>query len=166
VLTLEDLPSGFEAIPIDEFGLAKEDLSSDEFTVEGIFAFFEAERFEVVMGFTTLILTRLEQAGFDVSLRQPDSLMESFIEGMGATEVLEREELAHLNDIGDASTGLTLVAEIADIPMRMDVTIFRRDIVGAFVLVMYLEGDDPIVTLDEIANKLDDRIVEVLPLGD
>jgi hypothetical protein len=165
VLTLEDLPSGFEEISLDELGLAEEDLSGDEFTVEAIFAFLEAEHFEFVMGFTTLLLTRLDQAGFDVALDQPEFLMDSFVGGMGAVEILEQNEL-ELGDLGDASAGLTLVADVEGIPMRMDMAVFRRDIVGAFIVVMYIDGDVPVLSIGEAANKLDARIVEVLPPGD
>lgn len=166
LLSLEDLPSGFEAISLAEFGLTKEDLSGDDFTVESVFAFMGTEPFELVMGFTTLLPTRLDQAGFDVGLGQPGFLMESFVEGMGATDILEQKELAHLNDIGDASAGLTVLADMEGIPMRMDMAVFRRDIVGAFVLVMHIDGDVPVLTVDEATRILDDRIVEMLPPGD
>ncbi|MFZ2096525.1 MAG: toll/interleukin-1 receptor domain-containing protein [Anaerolineales bacterium] len=166
VLSQKDLPSGFEEMSLAEFGLTKEDLSGDNFTVESIFAFMGAEPFELVMGFTTLLPTRLEQAGFDVALDQPEFMMESFISGLGATDILEQKELAYLNDIGDASAGMTVVADMEGIPMRMDMAIFRRDTVGAFVLVMYLDSDVPALTVDEASNKLDDRIVEMFPLGE
>jgi len=165
VLSLEDLPSGFEEISLDAFGLTKEDLSGDDFRIESIFTVMGTEPFELVMVFTTLLPTRLDQAGFDVSLSQPDFLMESFVGGMGAIDILEQKELAQLNDIGDASAGVTVVADLEGIPMRMDMAVFRRDIVGAFVLVMYIDGDVPVLTVDEVTNKLDDRFVEVLPSG-
>ena len=163
VLTLEDLPPGFEAVPSAEFGFTKEDLSQDDLTVESLFVFLEAEHFELVIGFTTLISTGLEQAGFDAALRQPDFLLESLIEGMGATDILEQKELSDLDDIGDAAGGLTVVANMEGIPMRTDFVVFRRDIVGAFVLVMYMDGDIPVVTIDDVAGKLDDRIERTEP---
>jgi hypothetical protein len=166
VLSLEDLPSGFEVMSLSEFGLTKEGLSGDDFTVESLFAFMGTEPFELVIGFTTFLPTRLEQAGFDVALDQPEFIMESFVSGMGATEILEQKELADLDDIGEASAGMTVVANMEGIPMRMDMAVFRRDIVGAFVLVMYLDGDHPAVTIGETARQLDDRIVEMLPPGD
>ena len=44
----------------------------------------------------------------------------------------------------------------------MEMVAFRRDAVGAFVAVMYFDGDAPIVPIDEAARKFDDRIVEAL----
>jgi len=166
VLSLEDLPSGFQAISLAEFGLTKEDLSGEGFIVESVFSFMGTEPFELVVGFTTLLPTHLEQAGFDVALDQPEFMMESFISGLGATDILEQKELADLNDIGDASAGMTVLADMQGIPMRMDMAIFRRDSVGAFVLVMYLDSDVPALTVDEASNLLDDRIVEMLTPGE
>ena len=162
VLTLEDLPSGFEAMPPAEFGFTKEDLSQDDFTVESLFAFLEAEHFELVMGFTTLVPTKLEQAGFDVALRQPDFLLDSVIGGMGTTDILEQNDLPDFDDICDASAGVTVAVDMEGIPMRMDIVAFRRDVVGAFVFVMYIDGDVPIVPIGDVTRKFDERIVEVL----
>jgi hypothetical protein len=163
VLTLEDLPSGFEAMSLEEFGMTEEDLSGDDFTVESVFAFLDAGNFELVMGFTTLILNRLEQTGFDMALDQPEFLMESMIGSMGSVDILKQEALADLDDIGDASAGMTMVADIESVPMRVDLAVFRRDIVGAFIIVMYIDGDVPVVPVEEAANKLDARISEALP---
>ncbi len=59
-----------------------------------------------------------------------------------------------------------MVADMEGIPMRMDMAVFRRDIIGAFVLVMYLDGDVPVLTIEEVTSKFDERIVEVLsPTG-
>ena len=162
VLTLQDFPSGFEEIPPATFGFTKEDLSQEGFTVESLFAFLEAEHFEFVVGFTTLLPTGLEQAGFDVALRQPDFLLESLIVGMGPVDILEQKELPGLDDIGDASVGLTVVIDVEGFPMRVDVVAFRRDIAGAFVIIMYLDGEVPIVPIGDVARKFDERVVGVL----
>ena len=45
----------------------------------------------------------------------------------------------------------------------MEMVAFRRDTVGAFVAVMYFDGDTPIMPIDEAARKFDDRIMEALP---
>lgn len=166
VLTLEDFPFGFTEMSLAEFGLTKEALSGEDFTVEEIFVFLAADPLEIVIGFTTLLPTQLDQVGFDVGLHQPDFMMDAFVGGMGATDILEQKELPHLNDIADASAGLTVVADMEGIPMRMDMAVFRRDIVGAFVLVMYIDGDVPLWSVEEVTNKLDDRIVEVITSGD
>ena len=166
VLALEDLPSGFETISLDELGITKEDLVGDDLKVESIFTFLEAENFELVMGVTTLLPNRLDQVGFDIVIRQQDFLMESWVAEMGVIDILEQMYLPDLNDIGDASAGTTIVADVEGITMCMDMVVFRRDKVGSVILVMYIDGDIPVVTVDTVAIKLDDRIVEVLQLSE
>lgn len=163
VLTLADLPPGFEIVSLEDFGLTREALSGDDLTVESVFVFMEYARFEFVMGFTTLLETRLDQASFDAELGDTDYLIDAFVLGLGASEVLEQGEIPGLA-VGDTSAGLTVVADLEGIPMRMDIVVFRRDVIGAFVLIMYLDGDVPVIPITEVAGKLDDRIVEILPL--
>jgi len=132
VLTLEDLPPGFEEIPPEELDFTAEDLSSDELTVESVFTFMQVEPLELVMGFTTLIADRIDQLGFDVALNQPEFLMEALIGGMDPIEILDQRELPGLAVYGDASAGLTLAADMGGIVMRMDLAVLRRDVVGAW----------------------------------
>lgn len=164
-LSLEDLPAGFMEMSPAELGFTKEDLSGDDFTVEDLFVFFSADPLEIIVGFTTILPTQLDQVGFDMGLTQPEFLMESFVGGMGATDILEQKELVQLNDIADASVGLTVVANMDGIHMRMDMAVFRRDTVGAVILVMYVDGDVPILTIEEVITKLDDRLVDVITPG-
>jgi hypothetical protein len=165
VLTLDDLPPGFIAIPLDELGVSIDDLGGDGFEFESVFVFMDAANFEFVMGFTTLLLTGLNQAGFDVALSHPEFIIEALAPGMGATGISEQEELANLDDIGDASAGLTMKVNMEGIPMRVDMAVFRRDVAGAAVLIFYIEGDVPVVAVGDAARKLDARIVEILQPG-
>ncbi len=164
VLTHEDLPSGFIAIPLDQLGITTDDLGGDDFKIESTFTFLEASNFEYVMGFTTLLLTALEQAGFDTALSHPDLMITAFATGLGVTEISEIEELANLDDIGEISAGYTMTVVMIGIPMHMDLAIFRRDVVGAMALVIYVEGNVPVVTVGDVARKMDARIVETLHL--
>lgn len=164
IITLQDLPSGFEEIPPAEFGLTKETMSQGLFKVESLFTFLDAEHFEIIMGFTTLLPTKIDQSGFDLSLGQPDFLLNMFIEGMGEFDILEKGEITGLDNIGDKSVGLTVVANVegSPAPMRIDLAVFRRDKVGAFILAMYLEGKIPPAKIGDVANKLDEHIDEAL----
>jgi len=162
VLSLGDLPAGFQMVSPEEFGLTRESLSGDDLTVVSVFAFMEYARFEFVMGFTTLLETRLDQESFDAELGDTDYLIEAFVLGLGASAVLEQGVIPGL-EVGDTSAGLTVVANLEEIPMRMDMVVFRRDVIGAFVLIMYLDGDVPIIPVAEVAGKLDERIIDLLP---
>ena len=162
VLTLEDLPPGFEEIPPEELGFTAEALSSEEFTVESVFTFMQVEPLGFIMGFTTLITSTVDQLSFDIALTQPEFLMEALISGMEPLDIQDQRELPGLAVYGDASAGLTLATDIGGIVMRMDLAVLRRDIVGAFLISMYIDRDTPTITIDEIASKMDGRIIEAL----
>jgi len=164
VLTLEDLPPGFEEIPPEEFGLSKEDMSDDEFFVENIFLFMQVEPIELIMGFSILIPSTLDQLSFDVALTQPELFMDSFLMAFELGDGNDVRELPDLAIYGDTSTGFTSAADMGlGMVMRMDVAVIRRDFVGAILIIMYIDGETPVVTIDEIASKMDERIIEVLP---
>jgi hypothetical protein len=165
MLTLADFPSGFVEIPEDELGLEEQDLGGGEFTFESMSVFVEYEHFEVVMCLTVLLLNRFEQVGFDLALNQPEFLMAGVAGGMGPAEIIEQGEPVQLDDVGDAAAGMTLVADASGVPMRMDLIVFRRGIAGIFAAVMYIDGDVPVVTVDEVATTVDERLVDTLQPG-
>jgi len=84
---------------------------------------------------------------------------------MGATDVVEQQALPDLDDIGDASTGLAVVADLEGISMRIDMVVFRTGPVGAMVMLMYPDGVDPDISIGEVARRLQDRLAEVLSSG-
>ena len=165
VLTLDDFPTGFEEVSPAELGLEEGSaLLDDDLIIESSFAFGNADPFEFVFGFTLLIPTALEQIGFDLALSQPEFLLGSVVSGIveEGTEIREQVTLSGLDGFGEKSAGLTVAFDSEGIPFRMEMVAFRRDAVGAFVAVMYFDGDAPIVPIDEAARKFDDRIVEAL----
>jgi hypothetical protein len=162
VIALEDLPSGFEAVPSDELNLAAI-LSEKGFTAGSSFAFIEREQFELVMGFTGLLLSKYERSDFDQQLDYPDYLLDSIVKGIGAADVLEQKTLPGLEGVGDTSAGVTLAVVQEGVPMRVDVVMFRRGMVGAVAYVLYADGAVPVVPLSDIARTLDVRIVDALP---
>jgi hypothetical protein len=164
VLTAADFPPGFEQVPFD-LGSTSQDASGGAFTTDSTFAFVEAQRFEIVIGFTTLLPNRLQQAGFDGTLDQPEMLATWISVGMGADNLRDQKVLTDLGKIGDASVGLTSVVDMGGIAMRMDLLIFRRGVAGAYVIAIYIEGDAPVVSIGELGSKLDARIVQVLGSG-
>jgi hypothetical protein len=154
VLTVEDLPAGFQEMEPSEMGVSKESLSQGGLKVEGLFTFLEPKRFQILMGFTSLLATKLEQSGFDMSLREPETLSDSLIKGMGATTILEQKPLTDVDDIGDASAGITIVADMQGIPMRIDVVVFRQATIGSFIMLMYPDKDVPAISAGDAARKL------------
>ncbi len=164
VLVAADFPDvAFNEVSLEEMGMSAADLNSEEFTVESFFALLEPTNFEMIMGFTTLVQSPLDKAGFDLVLNQPDVLIESFLGGMGDVGASEPVELPEFTDtIGNSSAGMTVLTDIEGMGMRLDVVVFRHDSIGTFVITMYLDGQEPPVSLMDAATKFDEKIAAFL----
>ena len=164
ILTPEDFPDvAFSQVSLEEMGMSVDDLNSEDFTVESFFALLEPTNFEMVMGFTTQLNSLLQRTGFDLTLNQPETLLEAFLGGMGDMGASDMQELPEFEDtIGDSSAGMSVVADMEGMGMRMDVVVFRRGSVGSFVITMYLDGQEPPVSLMDVATKFDAKIESFL----
>lgn len=161
----EDFPAGFEQMSLEDLGLSEKDLSQDEFQAENIFIYLYPEPvgFEVVMGFTTFIENKLQEAGVDIVLEHPDTLLALIIGGEGEAEITEKGELPLVEAIGDKAEGLTMVTTLEEgIQLRTDILVFRRGAVVAFAMVMYLEGGSPALPIQEVGKMFDQRILAAL----
>ncbi|NIS81239.1 MAG: transporter substrate-binding domain-containing protein [Anaerolineales bacterium] len=135
---------------------------------ETYFAFFEEEPFHLIMGLPILLPTRADQLEFDIELGDVEVFISDFTAGMGvvAEDAIEEPKLIPAAEgVGDVSAGLTMVVgeEDAILAMRVDIVAFRRGKIGAFIMVAYIEGDSPLVSVVDLANLLDARIVEEFP---
>ena len=160
VLTSQDFPDvAFANISLADMGMSEADLNSEDFTVECFFALLESTNFEMVMGFTTLLRSPLDRAGFDLVLNRPNVLLDSFLGGMGDVSASEPAELPEFTDtVGDSSAGMTVLTDIEDIEMRIDMIVSRNDSIGVFILTMYTDGQTPPVTLMDVAQKFNEKI--------
>ncbi|HBB35165.1 MAG TPA: hypothetical protein DDZ80_30775 [Cyanobacteria bacterium UBA8803] len=176
-LTLEDLPSGFQELPPEltaslasQFQLFRQQFSQVNLNPDNLFAFVNPESFQVVMGFTSVLPNESDRTMFDVGLQQlqqPEtqqllvSELQQKLQGMrslGSVKVLDYKPLPQLNNLADTSTGFTLGIEMRRQPMRFDMATFRRNDVVAFTTVMYLDQEEPLIGVGEVARKLDNRI--------
>lgn len=162
VLTAPDLPKSFQAMPPADLEQLRRDLSQEDFQVASVFAFMDPNNFDLVMGITTQIQSAAEQQDFDRTLNQPEVLQAMLTEGLGETEIKGRQPLTNLNNIGNSAGGVSLDVNIQGVPARLDIIAFRRDVVGAFVFVMYLSEENPLVPATEVAQKLDARVMKML----
>jgi hypothetical protein len=53
--------------------------------------------------------------------------------------------------------------KIENIPMNVDMTLFRREKIGVFMTAIYLDGTKPTITISEAARKFDSRMMELKP---
>ncbi|MBE9118695.1 hypothetical protein IQ249_22660 [Lusitaniella coriacea LEGE 07157] len=172
-LTPEDLPSGFQEIPpairsqlAAQFKVFGEQFGQEDLDVENFFAFFNPQSFQAVMGFTGDLGTPEQQERFDANLQklqEPDvqtQILESVQERLkefGNIEITNPSVLSELNDVADASTGLSVEVKMQSQAFRIDMASFRRNEMGAFTAVIYRQSDSPIAIKD-LAEKLDRRI--------
>lgn len=178
-LTLEDLPPGFTALPPElaatvasRLDVLKQQLGQGNMKLENFFAFVNPQNFQIVLGFTGKLPTQPEQASFDASLQQiqqPDvqqrmvGQLQNQLKSFGEVKVTEYKALPGLNNLANASTGMTMGLEMQGQPLQMDLAAFRRNGVGAFTAVMYAKGEKPALAVGDVAQKLDGRIVKLSP---
>lgn len=175
-LTLEDLPPGFTELPPElatqvasRLDILTKQLGQGNLKPENFFTFVNPQNFQIVLGFTGKLPNKPEQASFDSSLQQLQqaeaqqqmlSQLQEKLKAFGEIKVTDSGTLPGLNDVANASTGLTLGLEMQGQPLRMDLAAFRRNTVGAFTAVMYAKGGQPAVAVGDVARKLDGRIVQ------
>lgn len=173
-LTVEDLPSGFTELPPEvttmlasRLEIVKQELGQGNMKPENFFAFVHPKNFQIVLGFTGKLPNQSEQASFDASLdkaNQPDvqqqtlSVLQENLKSFGEIKVTEYRSIPDLNNLANASTGMTLAMEMQGQPLRLDLAAFRRNATGVLTGIMYANGEQPLVGVGDLARKLDQRI--------
>lgn len=177
-LTLQDLPSGFQELPAQikpliaaQLDTIKRVLGQQNLQLDNSFSFVNQQPLEVVLGFSTTLPNQpLTLLKFDASLQQLEqpNLGKKFQEELQAVQpgidVVDYKVLPDLNNIANSSRGITLAIKMQGIPpLRMEMVGFRRNKVGAFTAVFYLDGTQPVISVKDVAAKLDDRILQSSP---
>jgi hypothetical protein len=162
VLTLDDLPSGFEEYNLEEMGMSVDDFSDENFRPEEVFIFINPQDFQMVFGFNFLLTERFDRAAFDLGMSQPELTLPALVNGMGSENIQNEKILEGMEDVGDVQIGMTMIANMEGMPAQVDILMFRRDVVGAMVMSMVLEGQSPNITLHELGRKLDQHIQKSL----
>lgn len=168
-LTLQDLPPGFtrEASQEENF---KNMLNQKQggFKPETVFAFqniVQQKYFQLVLGFTVLAPAELDRAGFDAVLSEYnfDQKLTAALKEGNSANLGKVTTLPLPDNLGKFSAGWTVRGTMQGIPVRMDIGVFGRGKLVAALLTLYVEGNYSIVPISDLARKLDDRIIEVMP---
>ena len=111
--------------------------------------------FVLIMGGTANLPNNIIQIQFDSELKE---LME-----------FETAELTDVEDfpvsVGDKSSGMSgYFDEEDDSLLYLNVTLFRRDKLAAYIYVFSTDKDSSISLIRDLAEKLDLRIIEILGL--
>lgn len=149
VMTLDDLPDGFEAMPADQMRAMEEAYPAGT----SAFGFQDDKNTQIVMGVLMPYYSRAEQAVFD-------SMMPEFVQAMAAAVGADTnsEPLPDFEEIGEARAGTTAVSKMGSLSMRWDILVFRRSEVGVLILIAYPDGDQPAMPIVELAHLSDERI--------
>jgi hypothetical protein len=153
-LTIGDLPAGFAEMPAEQ--LHTMERSYPEGSVA--FGFLDEKKGYYVAGVIIPFYNRMSQLAFDESIPATIQVTASIL-GVSGKE----EELLNLEEIGDARGGASLVSAVMGQSLKIDIVVFRRDATGVVLFVMYIQGDEPPVQIDELAQIIDDRILKVFP---
>lgn len=160
-LTLDDLPAGFTAMPPSELANLKEQLRQDDINVENVFAFVGEEKFQLIMGIVTRLETQQQQEKFDEVLRDPEQLKSLLAENLDNSPV-PPQPLSGVNNIGDAAAGVSLDVDLDSLLARLEILVFRKDQMGAFIFLLHQQGTTPSHSIGEIARTLDSRAAAAL----
>jgi len=161
-ISLSELPEGFEEIPVDENSLGEAPSTEDEFQPEAIFTYANKNQFQMIFGMNFLLDKALDRAGFDLALGQPETTLKQFTGVMGGQNVRDEKILDGLDGVGETQIAMTMLADVQKIPMRVNVAMFRRDIVGGMILSMTMEGEPENISLQELGELFDQHIQESL----
>jgi hypothetical protein len=165
VLRPADLPAGYEPVVPGQYGLQSEALSQPSLAVQSLSAYVNPNEAALVMGFTLLMPTSRQQGAFDDALQDPEQLLGALLGGLERMGLSSVEPLADLPQVGVSSGGLTAMAYVNEVPLRVDVQAFRRGVAGAVALVFYPEGGQPPLSVSDVARTLDARLQELLTAG-
>ncbi len=173
LLTLADLPTGFQDVPEPLQSLlvgavssvVKDYFKGENVTVKDFFAGMDLSNFTLVMAFTTPLTQPKYVQQFDAGLRQPNALKE-FTAGvqkssyyLGSMTIKEQKVLSPLpKGLGHRATGMAIVADAGRVPFFTDSVTFRRNNLGAVVVVGSLYRKHSSVRVIDIAQKLDQRL--------
>jgi hypothetical protein len=154
-LTLDDLPSGFEAMAPESLGFLQR--SVPESAV--VFGFGDEASSQFVMGYLVPFTTRVEQIAFDDMLPGVGDL---YAAGFGADS--SPKTLPDLDDVGEARVAFTFVTDINNESLRWDIIVFRRER-SPYSYSLPIPMATNLLAIGDLALLLDNRIIELLGLA-
>jgi hypothetical protein len=166
VLTLQDLPAGFVEMP----PATMQKLVSGLQTLKpaSVFGYNknDDQHFQIIIGFTQKLTNQIERAKFDADMRE-DIFAKEFSKGLNSGkneyQFTNLTTLTLEEKIGEVSRGWTNQGKIQGVTMNLEIAVFRRGQIGSYLMILYLDGKKPAITMNSAARQLDKRIVELKP---
>jgi hypothetical protein len=170
VLTLQDLPPGFTEMPSDYVASLRNKLShGPDFKAASIFAYQKIDskllELQLLIGFTFQLSDPTLQAAFDQGIGE-GIFAKAFTQGLNDDKELQFAPPGTLtleDKIGEVSAGWRSQGKVENIPMNVDLALFRRGQIGVVMATIYLDGTKPTITISEAGRKFDSRMMELKP---
>ena len=170
VLTLQDLPPGFIEMPSDYLASLRNKLSQGrDFMPGSIFAYQKMDskllELQVLIGFTVQLSEPTLQAAFDQAIGE-GIFAKAFSQGLNDDKELQFTPPATLtlqDKMGEVSAGWRSQGKVENIPMNVDLALFRRGQIGVVMATIYLDRTKPTITISEAGRKFDSRMMELKP---
>ncbi len=162
MLTLDDLPPGFEEVP----GEMMEFFAGGGIT--GVFdssaAFMLQDPFHFLLQVTNE-MSGFEANIFDTQASDPEVLATASLTGMGIPSLEDENVLAYapieeLEEVGDLASGARIDVLVQDAPFTIYLVALRRGDFGVVLMLMTYVDTEPEVQVTDLAGILDQRILE------
>jgi hypothetical protein len=151
---LQELPPGFEELPLASLGVTAQQLSVPEVGTDSVTAYLHEEDGTLVISVVAVLETQAEQEAFDPLLDTPRRALDLLAAALGGTVSSDVQALDGFNPIGDQSTAVTQVIGLDDVPTRIDLAVFREGVIGAYLYLVYPEAGTQTLTLESAAGSL------------
>lgn len=161
-LTIDDMPVGFIPLPAEsasQLDFAKV-FPAMSFRPANMFVMFESEQGQFVAGWTFILPTYADRVNFDRFISQPEILLDSFTAIAKAGENTPFSKSALSTSVGEQSTAWTLTGS-----SNADILLFSHKNFGGLIMVLYETGKKPVIGVNEVAQKLDTRLLDVMVNG-
>jgi hypothetical protein len=166
VLTIDDLPIGFASGPDESYDIDfKVFFEGTDLHPVNRFTLYELQKDQFVVGWTFAFNTTRDREKFDIIVAHPDPLFAAYKQHWGEVDVSEQEQLEKSVPIGELSTGWKVIASGVDVDLRSDMVLFSQKNYGGIVMVLYNSKEPPVIGAWEVAQKLNNRALDVLVNG-
>ncbi|KAI9129151.1 hypothetical protein [Acaryochloris sp. CCMEE 5410] len=173
-LVASDLPPGFREVPTPISSLIRGAISStisdhfgsNEIQIRDLVTYMNLNQWTLIIGFVTPLNNENAVQMFDLGLEQPSAL-EKFVTGikksnyyLGSVNIVEQRVAPSLSQkIGQVSTGMAVIAKARNVSLFSEMVAFRRNNLGAMLIVGRLNDNIPSMTTSKLAQKFDSQLL-------
>lgn len=157
----QQLPGGFREIPMDDVAQGSMLPGNDEYLPELVFGYINQNDFHLIIGMNFLLVDAFDRLGFKQAMKDPDTLR-GLASALGGENVREVTTLETLDDLGEQRKAMSMLADVEGVPMRVNLAIFQRDVIGGIIVSMTEEGQQAKISFEKLGQLFDQCVQESL----